>query len=343
MGAEPNSPEEIADAALRRLAALDDRAALEELRVDVLGKKGSLTLALRALGGLPAAERPVFGQRVNAAKARVQTAWEQRDAELKGREREGRLVAGAVDVTLPSAGTSLGHVHPITRTLEEICDVLATMGFEIAEGPEIEDEYHNFEALNIAADHPARDMQDTFFVEGGCLLRTHTSPVQIRVMETRQPPIRIIAPGAVYRRDDDMTHSPMFHQVEGLLVDRDVSLADLKGVLRDFLGRVFERDVALRLRPSFFPFTEPSAEIDIGCVVCAGSGGDCRVCKGTGWLEILGAGMVDPAVFAAVGYDPEQYGGFAFGLGVERIAMLKYGIDDLRSLFAGDLRFLRQF
>ncbi len=266
-----------------------------------------------------------------------------REIEIRGVERAAALAAGAVDVTLPAAGSGLGTIHPISRTMAEICDILGGMGFEIAEGPEVEDDYHNFEALNIPSDHPARDMHDTFFVEGGRLLRTHTSPVQIRVMESRRPPVRIIAPGAVYRHDDDVTHSPMFHQIEGLMVDRGITFAHLKGVLTEFLRRVFGRDLAVRLRPSFFPFTEPSAEVDVACVVCQQQSSTCRVCKGTGWLEILGAGMVDPAVFAAVGYDPEEFSGFAFGLGVERIAMLKYKIDDIRLFYSGDLRFLRQF
>jgi phenylalanyl-tRNA synthetase alpha chain len=262
---------------------------------------------------------------------------------LKALERAAALACAAVDVTLPACGTGLGTIHPISRTLAEICDILGGMGFEIAEGPEVEDEYHNFEALGIPSDHPARDMHDTFFVEGGHVLRTHTSPVQIRVMENRQPPVRIIAPGAVYRHDDDVTHSPMFHQIEGLMVDRGITFAHLKGVLTEFLHGVFGRDLPVRLRPSFFPFTEPSAEMDVACVVCGQESADCRVCKGTGWLEILGAGMVDPVVFAAVGYDPERFSGFAFGLGVERIAMLKYKIDDIRLFYGGDLRFLRQF
>jgi phenylalanyl-tRNA synthetase alpha chain len=345
--AAPDSPEELAADATSRVGRASDRAELEKLRVEILGKKGTLTGALRVLGSLPADERPVFGQRVNRAKETVDDAIRARESELRTIERETALAGGAVDVTLPPAGVPLGTIHPISRTMEEICRILGGMGFEIAEGPEVEDDWHNFEALNIPSDHPARDMHDTFFVEGGRVLRTHTSPVQIRVMETRKPPIRIIAPGAVYRHDDDVTHSPMFHQVEGLMVDRGITFAHLKGVLTEFLRRVFGRDLAVRLRPSFFPFTEPSAEVDVACVVCeqkpAGKADACRVCKGTGWLEILGAGMVDPAVFAAVGYDSEEYSGFAFGLGVERIAMLKYRIDDIRLFYNGDLRFLRQF
>jgi len=348
-----DSPESIAADALASVGSAVDRAGLERLRVEFLGKKGRLTGALRVLGSLPADERPAFGQRVNRAKEEVDAAISAREAELRAVDREAALAGGAVDVTLPAAGTALGTIHPISRTMAEICEILGGMGFEIAEGPEIEDDYHNFEALGIPSDHPARDMHDTFFVEGGRLLRTHTSPVQIRVMKSRKPPLCIIAPGAVYRHDDDVTHSPMFHQVEGLMVGRGITFAHLKGVLTEFLRRVFGRELGVRLRPSFFPFTEPSAEVDVACVVCEqrplGSGralpesNSCRVCKGTGWLEILGAGMVDPAVFEAVGYDPEEVSGFAFGLGVERIAMLKYKIDDIRLFYGGDLRFLRQF
>lgn len=337
------TPESIAADALGCVGRAADRAELEKLRVEFLGKKGRLTGALRVLGALPADQRPVFGARVNLAKDEVDAAIAAREAVIRGEERAAKLAGGALDVTLPAGGTGLGTIHPISRVMAEICDILGGMGFEIAEGPEVEDDYHNFEALNIPSDHPARDMHDTFFVEGGRLLRTHTSPVQVRTMEKRQPPVRIIAPGAVYRHDDDVTHSPMFHQIEGLMVDRGITFAHLKGVLTEFLRRVFGRDLGVRLRPSFFPFTEPSAEVDVACVVCEQKSAACRVCKGTGWLEILGAGMVDPAVFASVGYDPEEVSGFAFGLGVERIAMLKYKIDDIRLFYSGDLRFLRQF
>jgi len=340
---EAVSPEALAADGVERAGRATDLAALEALRVDVLGRKGSLTGALRALGSMEPGERPAFGQRVNLAKQRVEAAIASREEFLREAMRAETLERGRVDVTLPAGDGGPGSVHPISRTMDEICDILAGMGFELAEGPEVEDEYHNFEALNIAADHPSRDMHDTYFVEGGRVLRTHTSPVQVRVMESRRPPVRVIAPGAVYRTDDDVTHAPMFHQVEGLLVDRGITFRHLRGVLTEFLRAVFERDLPVRLRPSYFPFTEPSAEVDVGCVVCAGSPAGCRVCKGTGWLEILGAGMVDPAVFAHVGYDPEEYSGFAFGLGVERIAMLKYRIDDIRLFRGGDLRFLRQF
>jgi phenylalanyl-tRNA synthetase alpha chain len=346
LSAAPESPEQIAADAIACVGRAGARAELEKLRVEFLGKKGRLTGALRALATLPNEEKPAFGQRVNRAKEEVEGAIAARETELKSVERAAALASSAVDVTLPGAGLPLGTIHPISRTMSEICAILGGLGFEIAEGPEVEDDYHNFEALNIPSDHPARDMHDTFFVASGRVLRTHTSPVQIRVMEKCRPPVRIIAPGAVYRHDDDVTHSPMFHQIEGLMVDRGITFAHLKGVLTEFLRRVFGHELAVRLRPSFFPFTEPSAEVDVACVVCSQQGQEraaCRVCKGTGWLEILGAGMVDPAVFAAVGYDPEQYSGFAFGLGVERIAMLKYKIDDIRLFYGGDLRFLRQF
>ncbi|HEY2775345.1 MAG TPA: phenylalanine--tRNA ligase subunit alpha [Candidatus Binatia bacterium] len=343
MTAAADSPEALAAVAVALVAGTADRGELDRLRIDFLGKKGKLTSVLRILGSLPNEERPAFGQRVNLAKEAVDAAIVAREAELRASERQAALAGGAVDVTLPAGGPGSGTIHPISRTMAEICEILGGMGFEIAEGPEVEDDWHNFEALNIPADHPARDMHDTFFVEGGSVLRTHTSPVQIRVMEARRPPIRIIAPGAVYRHDDDVTHSPMFHQIEGLMVDRGITFAHLKGVLTEFLRRVFGRELAVRLRPSFFPFTEPSAEVDVACVVCEQKSADCRVCKGTGWLEILGAGMVDPAVFAQVGYDSEEFSGFAFGLGVERIAMLKYKIDDIRLFYGGDLRFLRQF
>jgi phenylalanyl-tRNA synthetase alpha chain len=329
---------------LARIRACSDERALEDARVRALGKKGDLTAAVRALSELPADARPAAGQLVNRTKQTIQQALEERRAEIERESRARELGGRQVDVTLPSFAQPPGRIHPIPAMTEEICDILRGLGFAIADGPDVEDEYHNFEALNIPADHPARDMHDTFFVEDGRVLRTHTSPVQIRVMERTQPPLRIIAPGAVYRHDDDVTHSPMFHQVEGLMVDRDVTFAHLKHVLSTFLTRMFGEGCKTRFRPSFFPFTEPSAEVDISCVICGGSGaaasGPCRVCKRTGWLEVLGAGMVDPAVFQSVGYDPERWSGFAFGLGVERLAMLKHGVDDIRSFYAGDLRFL---
>ncbi len=329
------------------LESVDDKTALEALRVEVLGKKGKLTKILRGLAGVAPEERPKIGHAANEVKAAVERAIEDKAKLLDQAERQARLDRPQLDVTLPAFGQPHGHLHPLAATMKEVCDTLCGLGFSIAEGPEVEDEYHNFEALNIPQNHPARDMQDTFFVDGGRVLRTHTSPVQIRAMESQQPPLMIIAPGAVYRHDDDVTHSPMFHQVEGLMVDRHVTFRHLKGVLTAFLHRLFGEDVSVRFRPSYFPFTEPSAEVDIACVICGGDGsgaaGACRVCKGTGWLEILGSGMVHPAVFEHVGYDPEVYTGFAFGIGVERVAMLKHGIDDIRLFFANDLRFIQQF
>lgn len=327
--------------------AASDAAQLEGVRIEVLGKKGSLTQVLRGLGAIPAEERPAIGALVNEVKARIGEALSVRAEALADVARQERLSGPQLDVTLPGFGQPRGHEHPLVRTMQDVCEILQALGFAIASGPDIEDDYHNFEALNIPADHPARDMQDTFFVKGGDVLRTHTSPVQIRVMESSEPPLRIIAPGSVYRIDDDVTHSPMFHQVEGLMVDRGITFPHLKGVLTEFLRRLYGEDLKVRFRPSYFPFTEPSAEVDISCVMCAGEGrvdgAACRICKTTGWLEILGAGMVDPAVFAHVGYDPEVFSGFAFGLGIERIAMLRYRIDDIRLLYTSDLRFLSQF
>ena len=297
---------------------------------------------------LPPEERPELGEALNRLRQFVEDRLEFRLGELKQREKERILKAERVDITLPGSRWERGRIHPLTLVMDEIIDVFLTMGFEIARGPDIEDDYHNFEALNMPPDHPARDMQDTFFVSQDRLLRTHTSPVQIRVMEQRRPPLQIIAPGAVFRHDDDATHSPMFHQVEGFMVDSHIAFSDLKGVLTHFLRQVLRPETGVRFRPSFFPFTEPSAEIDIQCLLCEGGGSTsegqpCRVCKGTGWLEILGAGMIDPEVFRFVGYNPDQVSGFAFGMGVERIAMLKYGIEDIRLFFQNDLRFLRQF
>ena len=334
-------------AALERQAsdAIDDAGnlqALDDVRVHYLGKKGLLTGQLKQLGQLPADQRPEAGQAINVAKKRIQQAIEARRAALQSEALQARLISERVDVTLPGRGHHTGGLHPVTRTLRRIEQLFAGMGFESVEGPEIEDDYHNFEALNIPEHHPARAMHDTFYVDEWHVLRTHTSPVQIRVMETQPPPFRVIAPGRVYRCDSDLTHSPMFHQVEGLLVDEHISFAGLKGLLDEFLKLFFERsDLAIRFRPSYFPFTEPSAEVDIACVICSGSG--CRVCGQTGWLEVLGCGMVHPNVFRHVGVDDEKYTGLAFGMGVERMAMLKYGVDDLRLFFENDLRFLQQF
>lgn len=316
-------------------------ATLEHLRLHYLGKKGVITEQLKQLGKLPPAERPQAGQAINEAKQALQQLLEQRRTELQAAQLEAQLAAERIDVTLPGRGLDRGGLHPVTQTLQRIQNLFLQVGFTIAEGPEIEDDYHNFEALNIPAHHPARAMHDTFYFDEHLLLRTHTSPVQIRTMKKQKPPIRIIAPGRVYRCDSDVTHSPMFHQVEGFLVDINVGLADLKGILDDFLKRLFERDLKVRFRPSYFPFTEPSAEVDVQCVVCGGGG--CRVCKQSGWLEVLGCGMIHPQVFEQVGIPNEQYTGFAFGMGVERLAMLRYGVNDLRLFFENDVRFLRQF
>jgi len=314
---------------------------VEVLRVTYLGKKGKLTEQLKQLGSLPPEERPKVGQWVNQAKATLQDRIAARKQMLEVQLRQASLVSEQIDVSLPGRGNSRGGLHPVTQTLERLEQLFARLGFEVADGPEIEDDYHNFEALNIPADHPARAMHDTFYFKNGNVLRTHTSPVQIRYMENNKPPLRIIAPGRVYRCDSDVTHTPMFHQIEGLLVDDNVSFANLKGILAEFLRQFFEADLKVRFRPSFFPFTEPSAEADISCVICSGKG--CRVCGNTGWIEVLGCGMVHPNVLKCGGIDPEKYTGFAFGLGVERLTMLRYGVNDLRLFFENDLRFLRQF
>lgn len=323
------------------LARVRDLGELDQLRVHYLGKKGVLTERLKQLGRLPAEQRPQAGQAINEAKQQVQTAIEVRKQTLLAAQLEAQLASESIDVTLPGRGQIAGNLHPITRTLNRIEGFFNQLGFLVAEGPEIEDDFHNFEALNIPAHHPARAMHDTFYFDVHLLLRTHTSPVQIRVMEGKQPPLRVIAPGRVYRCDSDLTHTPMFHQVEGLLVDEGVSFADLKGILDEFLRNFFEKDLQVRFRPSYFPFTEPSAEVDIECVICGGTG--CRVCSQSGWLEVLGCGMVHPAVFQKVGIDSEHYTGYAFGMGVERLAMLRYGVNDLRLFFENDLRFLQQF
>jgi phenylalanyl-tRNA synthetase alpha chain len=323
------------------VAQAHDVAALEQLRVHYLGKKGVLTEQLKQLGSLPPEERPRMGQWVNDAKTALQADLITRRDLLDSAQRSAQLAGETLDVTLPGRGLRLGGAHPITRTLRRLESLFLHMGFETADGPEIEDDFHNFEALNMPASHPARAMHDTFYFDAGTLLRTHTSTVQIRYMQANKPPLRVIAPGRVYRCDSDVTHTPMFHQIEGLMVDENVSFADLKGLLSDFLERFFEKSLRVRFRPSFFPFTEPSAEADIECVMCGGDG--CRVCKHTGWLEVLGCGMVHPEVFRHVGIDSERYTGFAFGLGVERLAMLRYGVNDLRLFYENDLRFLQQF
>lgn len=325
--------------ALDALEHTSDSASLEAFRVNYLGRKGGqLTAILRRLGSVPAEERPRLGQVANEIKAEIERRFEERKQELGS--LAGPKFQG-IDCSLPGRYLPFGSLHPITQVMEEICAIFAGMGFAVAEGPDVETDHYNFEALNIPKHHPARDMHDTFYVTDSLLLRTHTSPMQARIMEKQEPPLCYIAPGKVYRCDSDITHTPMFHQVEGLLVDRNVSFADLKGVLTSFSRRIFHRDLPLRFRPSFFPFTEPSAEVDIACVMCGGKG--CRVCKQTGWLEILGSGLIHPAVLSQVGYDPDIYSGFAFGMGVERIAMLKYGIDDIRLYYENDLRFLSQF
>ena len=333
---------ELEGAALAAVAAATDAAVLDDVRVQYLGKKGLLTRQLKQLGSLPPEERPAAGQAINRIKQQVQQAIDARREQLQSVTLDAQLAGEAIDVTLPGRGQSTGGLHPVTRTLRRIEELFVPLGFTVEEGPEIEDDYHNFEALNIPAHHPARAMHDTFYFDAHTLLRTHTSPVQVRVMENRKPPMRIIAPGRVYRCDSDLTHTPMFHQVEGLLVGENVSFANLKGVLDEFLHAFFERDdLAVRFRPSYFPFTEPSAEVDIQCVMCSGEG--CRVCGHSGWLEVLGCGMVHPKVFDYAGIDNERYTGFAFGMGVERLAMLRYGVNDLRLFFENDLAFLTQF
>ena len=334
--------EELRARAFARLAEGGDEAAIEVLRAQYLGRKGELTTVMRQMRDVSAEQRPAMGALLNQVKDEIEARIGDALSSARARERAARS-AERIDITEPGRRPVLGRLHPLMQTMEEIVDVFRNLGFSVAEGPEIEDDYHNFEALNFPADHPARDMQDTLFVDGNLVLRTHTSPVQIRVMESQRPPLRVIAPGATYRHDSDTTHSPMFHQVEGFMVDKRVTLGDLKGVLTYALQQVFGAGTAVRIRPSFFPFTEPSAEVDIGCFNCGGRDRTCRICKGSGWLEILGAGMIDPNVFRAVGYDPEEVSGFAFGMGIERIAMLKYRIDDIRLFFANDVRFLRQF
>jgi phenylalanyl-tRNA synthetase alpha chain len=334
-------PEALEKEALAKIDACLTAEGLEELRISYLGKKGAITQLLTGLRALPAELRREVGLQVNLVKQSVQRRLEQKKKDLSELESERRLQQERVDVTLPGTRSHRGRAHPIPLVMEEIIDIFVRMGFSVAEGPDIEDDYHNFEALNIPLDHPAREMQDTFFIRPGVLLRTHTSPVQIRVMNKAKPPMSVIAPGAVYRHDDDVTHSPMFHQVEGFMVDREISFGDLKGVLTHFLGEIFTPKTLVRFRPSYFPFTEPSAEVDIQCQICKGQG--CRVCKQSGWLEILGAGMIHRNVFLSVGYNPQEVTGFAFGVGVERVAMLKFGIDDIRLFFENDLRFLRQF
>jgi len=327
--------------ALAALKQADDLNVLQNVRVKILGKKGSLTEVMKGMRDLSAEERPIIGTLVNTLKDLFENSFIARQLELQQRDVAARLANEKIDVTLPGRKTASGNLHPVTLVTNEVVEIFSRLGFAVAEGPEIEQDFYNFEALNIPKDHPARDMQDTFYINDDQVLRTHTSPVQIRTMLEQKPPVRIIAPGTVYRRDSDITHSPMFHQVEGFLVDDKVTFGDLKGILTHFLNEYFGQGHKVRFRPSFFPFTEPSAEVDIECVICGGKG--CRVCGKTGWLEILGCGMIDPEVFKSVNYDVEKYSGFAFGMGLERIAMLKYGVNDLRLFFDNDLRFLKQF
>ena len=314
---------------------------ISEIRVKYLGKKGSITQILKSLGTLPESERREIGQRANQLKESTETRIEEALLRIRERDRREALESEKIDVTLPGRRIPVGKRHPLTQILDEILDIFSRLGFEVVEGPEVELDYYNFEALNIPKGHPAREMQATFFISDDVVLRTQTSPVQVRTMEKKRPPVRVVSPGAVYRCDSDPSHSPMFHQVEGLLVDKGITLADLKGVLTVFVHQMFGKETKLRFRPSFFPFTEPSAEIDIECFICGGKG--CGICSNTGWLEILGSGMVDPAVYKFVNYDPEEVTGFAFGMGIERIAMLKFGINDIRLFFTNDLRFLKQF
>ena len=332
----------IGDAALTAVAAAVDEQALDDVRVRYLGRKGEVTALLKALGRLDPSERPVAGARINATKRRIQAAIDARREALGKEQLQRDLAVDAVDVTLPGRATPTGSLHPITQTLRRIERIFVVAGYDVVSGPEIEDDYHNFEALNIPAHHPARAMHDTLYLDNGMLLRTHTSPAQIRAMETRRPPLRIICPGRVYRKDDvDASHSPMFHQVEGLVVAEGVAFADLKGTVVDFIHRFFEGDIGVRFRPSYFPFTEPSAEVDVRCVHCDGAG--CRSCGHTGWSEVMGCGMVHPNVLANAGLDTERYTGFAFGFGADRLATLLYGVDDMRLFFDNELRFLNQF
>ncbi len=331
----------LVNAALQAISSAGDERALEQLRVDFLGKKGSLTELLKGLGKLEPEQRPQAGELINAAKRKVQEALEARKADLLEQSLSARLASETLDVSLPGRRQSEGGLHPVTKTINRIQAIFQAAGYSVAIGPEIEDDYHNFSALNIPDHHPARAMHDTFYIDPATVLRTHTSPVQVRVMESSQPPFRMICPGRVYRCDSDLTHTPMFHQVEGLLIDDTVSFADLKGTVEEFLQMFFEKDLPVRFRPSYFPFTEPSAEVDMACVMCDGKG--CRVCSQSGWLEVMGCGMVHPSVLESSNIDSTKYNGFAFGMGVERLAMLRYGVNDLRLFFENDLRFLRQF
>lgn len=335
---------QLQDEALGLIRQAKDLAELDSVRIRFLGKKGELTEVLKSLGSLSPEERPKVGALVNESKVVVEVALNDQKVSLLAQAQKQKIAAEKIDITLPGKGIKLGKLHPLTQTMEQAKDIFLRLGFEIAEGPEVELEYYNFDGLNIPAHHPSRDVDSTFVIKDDVVMRTHTSPVQVRVMEKRQPPLAIIAPGRVFRRDYDATHSPVFQQLEGFLVSQNITFGDLKGVLTEFLRQMFGSEKKVRFRPSFFPFTEPSAEVDVECLKCGSEGKKgCNICKGTGWLEILGSGMIDPNVFKAVGYDPEKYTGFAFGVGIERIAMLKYGIDDIRLFYENDLRFLEQF
>lgn len=337
-----NKLQEIRARVLGKLESAGNSAALEQIRVAVLGKKGELTGLLRGMGALPAEERPRMGQLVNDVRKALEEALEKRGAEIRAREKSMRLEAETLDVTLPGPERSAGSLHPMNIALQKMVDIFVGMGYEVVEGPEVEYDHYNFELLNIPKNHPARDAQDTFYVDDNIVLRTHTSPVQARIMTTRKPPIRIVCPGRVYRADEaDATHSPVFHQMEGLVIDENITMGDLKGTLDEFARQMYGEGISTRFRPSFFPFTEPSAEVDLTCANCRGAG--CRMCKGTGWIEVLGAGMVNPHVLEMCGIDPKKYSGFAFGMGVERISLLKYNIPNLRYLYENDLRFLTQY
>ena len=333
--------QELKNQAQIELEQVADEVSLQNLKAKFVGRKGGITEIVKSMKDVLPQDRPKMGKLINEVKTFVETLFEEKSNQIKEDMKKRSIAEEKIDVTLPGRSVSVGAKHPVSQVMEEIITIFERMGFEVAEGPEVETDYYNFEALNIPKNHPARDMQDTFYISDDVVLRTHTSPVQIRIMEKQEPPIKIIAPGRVYRCDSDVSHTPMFHQIEGLLVDKNVTFGDLKGVLTEFLRLMFGSSLGVRFRPSFFPFTEPSAEVDIECVICSGQG--CRVCKDSGWLEILGCGMVDPEVFKSVKYDPEVYSGFAFGMGIERIAMLKFGINDIRLFFENDVRFLRQF
>lgn len=333
--------ESIKSAALLAVEEADSSAALNDVRVRFLGKNGEMTSLMKLLGTVSKEERPAMGKALNDVRVEIESVLDAKIAAVSEREKQARLAAEAVDVTLPAKTRRMGTLHPLTQVREDIIKVFLGMGFSVAEGPEIESDLFNFQLLNVPKDHPARDMQDTFYVNDNFVLRTHTSPMQARIMTTQQPPVRVVIPGRVYRSDDDASHSPIFHQIEGLAVDKHITMGDLEGCLQTFAEQLFDKDTKIRLRPSYFPFTEPSVEVDVTCAICHGKG--CRVCKGTGWVEILGAGIVNPAVLDMCGIDSKEYSGFAFGMGIERIAMIKYGIPNIKLFYENDVRFLKQF